>query len=374
MSGFTFQVHHQDGRTRARSGTLTTPHGPVQTPVFMPVGTKATVKAMTPEELVEVNAQIILANTYHLALRPGDETVKALGGLHRMMNWNRPILTDSGGLQVFSLSKLNKITEQGVNFRSPLDGSPLFMTPEKSIEIQQNLGADVIMCFDECPPYPTTPDYARKSAEMTARWAQRCKASHHGREDSQALFGIVQGSVFPEVREWSAAATTDIGFPGYAIGGLSVGETKAEMAESLEVMDRCLPTDKPRYLMGVGTPQDFFLGIERGVDMFDCVLPTRSARTGRVYTTEGVLNMRNAVHAQDMSPISPSCLCYTCRHYSRGYIRHLFQAEEILASRLATWHNLFYFLDLVDRIRMAIESDTLTEFKKQALAAYPASL
>lgn len=370
MGSFEFQVHHRDLSTRARTGTFITPHGPVRTPVFMPVGTKATVKAMIPEELQEVGAQIILSNTYHLALRPGDETVKALGGLHRMMNWNLPILTDSGGFQVFSLSKLNRISEEGVNFRSPLDGSPLFMTPEKSVEIQHNLGADIIMCFDECPPYPTTIDYARKSAEMTARWAQRCKGANHGREDSQALFGIVQGSVFPEVRRWSAEATTNIGFPGYAVGGLSVGENKAEMELALAVMDECLPQDKPRYLMGVGTPQDFFLGVEHGIDMFDCVLPTRSARTGRVYTNEGIMNMRNAVHAQDSRPVSSSCECYTCRNYSRGYIRHLFQSEEILASRLATWHNLHYFLDLMGRIRQSIEAGDFLEFKREALAAY----
>lgn len=369
-SPFTFQVHKEDAQTRARTGTLFTPHGEIRTPVFMPVGTKATVKAMIPEELEEVGAQIILANTFHLALRPGDEVVRDLGGLHKMMHWNRPILTDSGGFQVFSLGQLNKISEEGVRFRSPLDGAPLFLTPEKSMQIQQNLGADIVMAFDECPPYPATHDYARKSAEMTARWAERCKVACAGREDVQALFGIVQGSVFPDLREWSAAATTNIGFPGYAIGGLSVGENKEEMALSLDVMDRTLPRDKPRYLMGVGTPQDFFLGIERGVDMFDCVLPTRSARTGRVYTNEGMMNLRNAIHARDTSPISTTCGCYACRHYSRGYLRHLFMADEILASRLATWHNLFYFITLMSGIRESIETCQFPQFKAKALGPY----
>lgn len=368
-SAFPFQVIHEDTGSRARAGLLTTPHGDIQTPVFMPVGTKATVKAMIPEELKEVGAQIVLANTFHLALRPGDEVVKALGKLHRFMHWDRPILTDSGGFQVFSLAELNKITEEGVSFRSPLDGAAVHLTPERSMQIQQNLGADIIMCFDECPPYPATHDYARKSAEMTIRWAQRCKAEHEGREE-QALFGIVQGGVYPDLREWSARATVEVSFPGYAVGGLSVGESKEEMVASLEVMDRELPRDKPRYLMGVGTPVDFFLGVERGIDMFDCVLPTRSARTGRVYTNEGMMNMRNAVHAKDAEPISATCSCYTCSNYSRGYVRHLFMADEILASRLATWHNLHYFLTLMSNIREAILGNRLQELKTEALGPY----
>jgi queuine tRNA-ribosyltransferase len=367
---FEFQVTSKSSETAARCGLLQTPHGSIETPVFMPVGTKATVKAMTPEELSEVGAQIILANTFHLALRPGDETVKALGGLHKMMNWNRPILTDSGGFQVFSLGDLNKITADGVRFRSPLDGSEIFLTPEKATHIQQNLGADIIMVFDECAPYPADHDYVKKSAEMTARWAERCKSAHAGHEDEQALFGIVQGGMYDDLRAWSARATVEIGFPGYAIGGLSVGEPKPDMERGLEVVNAILPLDKPRYLMGVGTPEDFFRGVERGVDMFDCVLPTRSARTGRLYTNEGILNMRNAVHATDRSPISDTCACYVCRNYSRGYIRHLFQADEILASRLATWHNLFYFLDLMARIRAAIREDRFLECKAEALKAY----
>jgi len=368
---FEFQVTSRSSQTAARAGVLQTPHGPIETPVFMPVGTKATVKSMTPEELQEIGAQIILANTFHLALRPGEKTVKALGGLHKMMNWNRPILTDSGGFQVFSLGELNKITSEGVRFRSPLDGSEIFLTPERAIQIQQDLGADIIMVFDECAPYPAEHEYVKKSAEMTARWAERCKAAHAGHEDCQALFGIVQGGMYDDLRAWSARATVEIGFPGYAIGGLSVGEPKPEMERALEVVNAILPDNQPRYLMGVGTPQDFFRGVERGVDMFDCVLPTRSARTGRVYTSEGVLNMRNAVHATDDAPISKSCNCYACRNYSRGYIRHLFQAEEILASRLATWHNLAYFIDLMSGIRRSIIEDNFRDFKAAALAHYP---
>lgn len=368
---FEYTLHAKCSQTAARTGTLQTPHGPVQTPVFMPVGTKATVKAMTPEELDQTGTQIVLANTFHLALRPGDETVKALGGLHKMMNWNKPILTDSGGFQVFSLGDINKITEEGVRFRSPLDGSPIMLTPEKATQIQHNLGADIIMVFDECVPYPAEHDYVKKSGEMTARWAARCKAAHAGREDQQALFGIVQGGMYDDLRQWSARATVDIGFPGYAIGGLSVGEPKPDMERCLEAVNAILPEDQPRYLMGVGTPQDFFRGVERGVDMFDCVLPTRSARTGRLYTNEGILNMRNAVHATDTAPVSETCDCYTCRNYSRGYIRHLFMAEEILASRLATWHNLHYFLTLMEGIRKAISEDRLLAYKAEALAAYP---
>lgn len=354
----------------ARAGVLQTPHGAIETPVFMPVGTKATVKAMTPEELTDIGSQIILANTFHLALRPGDETVKALGGLHKMMNWSRPILTDSGGFQVFSLGDLNKITNDGVRFKSPLDGSEIFLTPEKATQIQQNLGADIIMVFDECAPYPAEHDYVKKSTEMTARWAERCKAAHAGHEDTQALFGIVQGGMYDDLRAWSARATVEIGFPGYAIGGLSVGEPKPDMERGLDVVNAILPEDKPRYLMGVGTPEDFFRGVERGVDMFDCVLPTRSARTGRIYTHEGILNMRNAIHAVDSRPMSETCACYACRNYSRGYVRHLFQADEILASRLATLHNLYYFLELMGGIRQSIIDDRFEQYKAEALAAY----
>ena len=295
-----FTVTHQQQGGSARTGLLRTPHGDVETPVFMPVGTKGTVKAMLPEELDDIGARIILANTFHLFLRPGDEVVRDLGGLHRFMNWHRPILTDSGGFQVWSLAKLNKIVEEGVRFRSPLDGDEVYLTPERSVEIQQNLGADIIMCFDECPPHDAGRDYLRRSAEMTARWAARCKAAH--RRDDQALFGIVQGGVHDDLREWSARATVEVGFPGYAIGGLSVGEGKADMERTLRVMDAHLPRERPRYLMGVGTPEDFITGVENGVDMFDCVHPTRTARNGRMYTNEGAINIRNAAHARDPGP------------------------------------------------------------------------
>jgi len=363
-----FAIESTTATSSARVGKLITPHGEIETPVFMPVGTKATVKAMTPEELEEIGARIILANTFHLLLRPGDEIIRELGGLHRFMHWWRAILTDSGGYQVFSLAKLNKITEEGVAFRSPIDGAALFLTPELSIRVQENLGADIIMCFDECTPYPATHEYAKSSAERTARWAERCKRAHQ--RDDQALFGIVQGGVYPDLREWSAQATVALDFVGYAIGGLSVGEPKEEMRQALEVMDRTLPRHKPRYLMGVGTPEDFFLGVEHGVDMFDCVMPTRTARNGRLYTREGLINIRNAKYARDPRPISESCRCYTCRHYSRAYLRHLMMSNEILGSRLATWHNLFYFVDLMRAIRQAVREDRLEALKQRALAPY----
>jgi queuine tRNA-ribosyltransferase len=366
---FEFTVTHTLDGGSARTGRLRTPHGAVETPVFMPVGTKATVKAMTPDELESLGAEIILANTFHLLLRPGDEVVRDLGGLHRFMNWSRPILTDSGGFQVYSLASLRRVSEEGVRFRSPLDGTEIFLTPERAIAVQENLGADIIMCFDECPALPADRAHIRRSAEMTARWAERCLRAK--RRDDQALFGIVQGGVYPEERAWSAAATTQLGFPGYAIGGLSVGESKADMEASLDVMDECLPRDRPRYLMGVGTPGDFFRGVERGVDMFDCVLPTRNARNGRLYTDAGPLNIRNASHATDPRPVSETCDCYTCRHFSRAYLRHLMMSNEILGSRLATWHNLRYFLGLMARIRAAIRAGTLAALKAEVLAAHP---
>ena len=372
---FRFELTARDGR--ARAGVFHTPRGPVETPVFMPVGTKATVKAMTPGEVKDLGASIVLSNTFHLWMRPGDEIVARLGGLHRFMNWHGPILTDSGGFQVWSLSKMRKINEEGAKFRSPIDGSPLHLTPEKAMAIQRNLGADIVMAFDECTEYPATLEHARASAERTLRWAERCRAAHAeggpvGGGGMQALFGIVQGGVHPELRAWSATRTAELDFPGNAIGGLSVGETKAEMEASLETVDAILPEAKPRYLMGVGTPGDFFRGIERGVDMFDCVLPTRTARTGRLYTAEGVLNIRNAFHAVDPAPVSASCACDCCRNYSRAYLRHLFQCDEILGARLATTHNLFYFLDLMAKIRVALNAGPgrLAELKREALAAY----
>ncbi|MGB9690606.1 MAG: tRNA guanosine(34) transglycosylase Tgt [Candidatus Sumerlaeaceae bacterium] len=370
MSVISFSITSEDQQSGARTGLLVTPHGEIETPVFMPVGTKATVKAMTPEELEEIGARIVLANTFHLYLRPGDAVIAELGGLHRFMNWKRAILTDSGGFQVFSLSKLNKITEEGVAFRSPLDGSALFLTPESSIRIQENLGADIIMCFDECPPYPATYDYLKQSAERTARWAERCKKAH-SRED-QALFGIVQGGVHSDLRAWSARATIDIGFPGFAIGGLSVGEPKHEMVAALAVMNETLPRLQPRYLMGVGTPEDFFIGVRYGVDMFDCVMPTRTARNGRLYTNEGLVNIRNACYARDPRPLSESCACYTCKNYSRAYVRHLMMSNEILGARLTTWHNLHYFVSLMARIRAAIHDGSFNQLEQEVLASYRA--
>lgn len=381
-----FGVSHRSSRSRARRGILRTGRGRIDTPVFMPVGTKATVKSMTPEEVEATGAQILLANTFHLWLRPGDQVVRELGGLHRLMNWPHPILTDSGGFQVWSLANLRRITEEGVRFRSPLDGAALDLTPESAMEIQQRLGADIIMAFDECTPYPATVDEARRSAERTIRWLQRCRASHrdgtdHGQDGlepngyglvpGQSLFGIVQGGVHPELRRWSAQATVDVGCAGYAIGGLSVGETKPEMEESLEAVDPILPDLQPRYLMGVGTPQDFFRAVERGVDMFDCVLPTRSARTGRLYSHEGVIHIKNQRFARDPEPISQACDCYACRNYSRGYIRHLVMSGEILGARLCTIHNLHYFQDLMRGIREAIAEDRFESYKSEALAAYP---
>jgi len=363
-----FNITSEDRTTGARTGVLRTPHGAIETPVFMPVGTKATVKAMTPEELEAIGAQIVLANTFHLYLRPGDELIRNLGGLHAFMHWERPILTDSGGFQVFSLSKLNKITEDGVAFRSPLDGASLFLSPEISVRVQENLGADIIMCFDECTPYPASHDYVRESAERTICWAERCKKAHERKD--QALFGIVQGGVYPDLREWSARATVALGFPGYAIGGLSVGEPKKEMLVALDVMNENLPRTQPRYLMGVGTPEDFFHGVKRGVDMFDCVMPTRTARNGRLYTNEGLVNIRNACYAADPRPLSETCECYTCRNYSRAYLRHLMMANEILGARLTTWHNLHYFLSLMKRIRAAIRNGTLSELEHEVLSAY----
>jgi queuine tRNA-ribosyltransferase len=365
---FRFTVTHEDPHSRGRTGYFETPHGRVETPVFMPVGTKATVKGMTPEEVEHLGARIVLANTFHLLLRPGDSVIRDLGGLHRFMNWNRPILTDSGGFQVFSLARLNKVAEEGVHFQSPLDGERIFLTPEKAITIQENLGADIIMCFDECVAYPADAGRVQASAELTARWAERCKGAH--RRSDQALFGIVQGGVYPEIRQWSARATVDIGFPGYAIGGLSVGETKPELKTALEVMDTELPRECPRYLMGVGTPGDFFTAVEQGVDMFDCVLPTRTARNGRLFTYEGPLNIRNAEHTSAPQPVSSSCPCYVCRNYSRAYLRHLFMANEILASRLATWHNLHFFLDLMLQIRNALRLGHLNALRERVMQGY----
>ncbi|HOP73226.1 MAG TPA: tRNA guanosine(34) transglycosylase Tgt [Thermoclostridium caenicola] len=348
----------------ARLGRIHTPHGSFETPVFMPVGTQATVKGMSPDELKEIDAHIILSNTYHLFLRPGSELVRDAGGLHGFMNWDRSILTDSGGFQVFSLSDLRDITEEGVTFRSHIDGSKKFMSPEISIKTQNDLGADIIMAFDECAPYPCDFDYARKSMEMTTRWAKRCKQAH-ARPEDQALFGIVQGSVYPELRKESAKQITDLDFPGYAVGGLSVGEPGEVMKEMLEITVPLLPAEKPRYLMGVGSPDYLIEGVIRGIDMFDCVLPTRIGRNGTVFTSSGRIIVRDAKYARDFSPMDPECDCYACRNFTRAYIRHLFKTGEILGLRLATWHNLRFLINLMSDIRQAIREDRLLDFRKE---------
>lgn len=357
-----FKLIKTDSSSAARLGSLTTPHGKIDTPIFMPVGTHATVKAMTPEELTEVGAQIILANTYHLYMRPGHELVGRMGGLHEFMHWQGPILTDSGGFQVFSLGELRKITEEGVRFQSHLDGSHHFISPETSIAIQEALGGDIIMCFDECPPYPAEYAYIAKSMEMTSRWALRCK--NVKKRPDQALFGIVQGGMFRELRERSAAALQEIGFDGYALGGVSVGEEKEIMHEVMGFSAPFFPADKPRYVMGIGAPEDLIEGINAGFDMFDCVMPTRNARNGMVFTSFGRLNIKSARYAEDSLPIDPECGCYVCKNYSRAYLRHLFKSGEILASRLNTWHNLHYYLSLMAGARQAIAADRFADFRR----------
>lgn len=369
MAAIKYRVIKKDTRTKARLGILETPHGVIETPVFMPVGTQATVKAMTPEELKEMGATIILGNTYHLYLRPGHKIIEKAGGLHKFMNWDRAILTDSGGFQVFSLSSLRKITEDGVEFRSHIDGSKHFFTPEKVIEIQNSLGSDIIMSFDECAPYPADYDYVKRSMELTIKWAERGKKAHKN-TDRQALFGIVQGGTYKDLRRECAERLVDMDFPGYAIGGLSVGEPKDLMYEIIDFTTDYLPHDKPRYLMGVGTPEDLIEGVIRGVDMFDCVLPTRIARNGTVFTSRGKLIVRDAPYAEDFSPLDEECDCYTCKNYSRAYLRHLFKAKEILAARLATYHNLYFLIKLMEKIREAIRQDRLLEFKEEFLKKY----
>lgn len=356
-------------QTGARLGKLHTPHGTIDTPVFMPVGTLATVKTMAPEELKEMDAQIILSNTYHLFLRPGHELVKEAGGLHSFMNWDRAILTDSGGFQVFSLSNLRQIDEDGVAFRSHLSGEKLFLSPEKAIEIQNALGADIIMAFDECAPYPAEHDYVKPSMERTTRWAERCLKAHE-RSHDQALFGIVQGGMYKDLRQQSAKDLVSLDFPGYAIGGLSVGEPHQLMYEVLEDTVPFLPSTKPRYLMGVGSPDALVEGAMRGIDMFDCVLPTRIARNGTCMTSHGRLVIRNAKYARDFTPLDHNCDCYTCRNYSRAYIRHLIKSEEILGVRLTTYHNLHFLINLMKQVRQAIMEDRLRDFRDEFFASY----
>jgi len=364
---FRFELLKKDRTSRARLGRLITPHGIVNTPVFIPVGTQGSVKTLTPEELKGIGVEMILSNTYHLYLRPGHELIKELGGLHRFIHWDGPILTDSGGYQIFSQEGLTRVKEEGVYFQSHLDGSRHFLSPEKAIEIQEALGADIIMCLDECLPYPATYDDTLASMELTLRWARRCKefmGSEFGvRGLKQSLFGIIQGGMFRDLRRRGAEETVKIGFDGYAIGGLSVGEDKGLMYEMVEATVPYLPEDRPIYLMGIGTPEDLVEGVGRGIDMFDCVMPTRNARNGTLFTRYGKLVIRNSPYANDPRPIDEACGCYTCRNYTRAYLRHLFTAGELLAPRLNTIHNLYYYTNLMREIREAIAEERFEEFK-----------
>ncbi|MGI6183687.1 MAG: tRNA guanosine(34) transglycosylase Tgt [Candidatus Fimadaptatus sp.] len=362
---FEFELLHIDKQTGARRGRLHTPHGVIETPIFMPVGTQATVKTMEPRELLEINAQIILSNTYHLHLRPGEDLVERAGGLHKFMNWPRPILTDSGGFQVFSLAGLRRIREDGVDFRSHIDGSKQRITPESSMYIQQKLGSDIAMAFDVCSPWPCDEKQAREAMERTHRWAARCQKAHT-RED-QALFGIVQGSMYRDLRIESARTLADMDFIGYGIGGLSVGEPKPIMYDMLEAIAPEMPVNKPRYLMGVGSPDCLMEGVMRGVDMFDCVLATRVARNGTCFSHDGRVIVRDSRCAEDFLPIDPDCDCYVCRNYSRAYIRHLFKAGEVLGPRLASYHNLYFLLKLMEGARRAIEEDRFGDYRREFL-------
>ena len=362
MTATPYTLHCRSTECNARCGEIATLHGSVRTPVFMPVGTQATVKAMTPENLLEVGAQIILGNTYHLYIRPGQELIRSFGGLHRFMHWDRPILTDSGGFQIFSLKELAKITEEGAAFRSHLDGSPLFLSPEDAIHVQEALGSDIVMALDTCIPYPATRDEVARATALTARWARRCREAQSG--TGQLLFGIVQGGMYPDMRLAALEQLVEIGFDGYALGGLSVGEPKELMEEMLAAVGHRLPATHARYLMGVGTPEDLVEGVYHGVDMFDCVMPTRNARNGMLFTSQGRLVIKNACFQQDQRPLDETCGCYTCRHYSRAYLRHLFQSREILAYQLNSIHNLHYYCTLMAGMRKAIEEDRFLAFRR----------
>jgi len=385
-----FVLSTTDRHSKARRGQLTTAHGVIDTPAFMPIGTQGTVKAVTPRELRELDAQIILGNTYHLFVRPGLDVIKHFGGLHNFMNWDGPILTDSGGYQIFSLAKLRKITDEGVEFQNHIDGARAFISPEIAMEIQAALGGDIAMALDECVPYPCEYDYAAQSAELTTRWANRCKEANVHRSTSnvqcptsetdsinsqlstlnQLLFGIVQGATFDDLRKQSAQAIVELDFDGYAVGGVSVGEPEEEMMRAVESAEPFLPSEKPRYAMGLGTPPQMLEMIARGMDMFDCVLPTRLARNGTAFTAAGTLNLKNAEFALDKQPIEENCACDPCREFSRGYIRHLIKAEEILGLRLITLHNLHFYLNLMRRARTEIESGTFDQFRKAFVAEY----
>ncbi len=360
--GSPYQLLHQSSECPARCGRVTTLHGSFDTPVFMPVGTQATVKAVTPENLLELGAQIILGNTYHLFIRPGHELIRSFGGLHGFMNWQKPILTDSGGFQIFSLRELAKITEKGAEFRSHLDGAKLFLSPEKAVHVQEALGSDIMMVLDTCIPYPATLDEAAKATALTGRWAKRCREAQS--DTGQLLFGILQGGMYPELRREAAEELIDIGFDGYAMGGLSVGEPKEMMHAMLDESVHLLPETHAKYLMGVGTPEDLVEGVYRGVDMFDCVMPTRNARNGMLFTSHGRVVIKNSSNREDQRPVDEQCNCYTCRNYSRAYLRHLFQSREILACQLNSIHNLHYYCSLMADMRRAIADDRFMAFRK----------
>ena len=370
MSALSFEILAKDAGGFARRGRMCLPHGTVETPVFMPVGTQATVKSLTPADLTDdIGAEIILGNTYHLMLRPGAALIEKMGGLHRFMAWERPILTDSGGFQVWSLGELRKIEAHGVRFRSHIDGAEVFLGPKESMRIQSQLGSDIVMAFDECTPYPATYEEAEASMQLSMRWAAECR-EHLPVNPEQALFGIVQGGMYADLRLQSLEMLAGIDFEGIAIGGLSVGEPKDEMLAMLDALAPQLPTDKPRYVMGVGTPDDLIEGIDRGIDMFDCVMPTRNARNGTIFTDDGKLNIKNLCHAEDERPIMDDCTCYTCQHFSRSYLRHLYMAKEILSSRLNTLHNLHYYCDLMRRARQALEQGEWPGFRDRFLQRY----
>ena len=359
---FRFEIIKKDTFSQARLGRIETDHGSLATPAFLPVGTQGTVKSLTPEELVEIGVEAILGNTYHLYLRPGHETIGKLGGLHTFIHWEKPILTDSGGFQIFSLATLRKISEEGVTFQSHLDGSSHFLTPEKVMEIQRVLGSDIAMVLDECVPYPSEYEYVRTSVGRTNRWARRCLRTRG--ESDPALFAIVQGGIYRNLREESAQTLVEMGFQGYAIGGLSVGEPKSAMLDVLQWTTPLLPESSPRYLMGVGTPEDMIHAVLLGMDLFDCVIPTRNARNGTLFTSAGKISIKQAQYAEDPKPVDEACTCYTCRNYSRAYLRHLYLSKEILSSRLNTIHNLYYYINLLKRIREAIQEGSLLNFYK----------
>ena len=366
---FKFTLEKKSSQCKARTGTIEINHGVIKTPVFMPVGTRATVKAMNNDELKSIGSQIILSNTYHLYLKPGQEIIRKADGLHKFMNWDKPILTDSGGFQVFSLSKTRKITEEGVQFRSHIDGSKHFISPEKSMEIQNDLGSDIMMAFDECVPYPASYEYTEDSMKRTLRWLKRCK-DYHKNTDKQNLFGIIQGGMYKDLREYSAKNTIDFDLPGYAIGGLSVGEPRDLMIDLLDFTTDFMPENKPRYLMGVGTPDYLFEAVEHGVDMCDCVLPTRIARNGTALTSKGKLVVKNAKYKDDFSPLDENCDCYACKNHTRAYIRHLLNVDEILGARLLSIHNLRFLIKLMENIRKSIEEDRYLELKDEFYRNY----